>query len=469
MIILTVSKLRINHLIKVYFEQSRGAQGKKMTDYQPEEPEGLQPEDISPEKRIGEGAKEIPRKAGRASKEAYNVGKGIYDRHNLNKDIDKLKPENINKLNPEEIGNMKPEAFSRMSPEAASNMSPEAAGNVTGAQAANMSPETLGSISPEAAQSMLVNPGTAEALGAGSEGAAALEGAAGMSAAEAAGSAGAGGAAAGTAGTGGAAAGTAGAGSAAVGTAGAAATGAGATATVAAAETNPIGWTITAIIASCAIVVTLVIIFLFGAMGLSFLLNESPASETPGSGSPAPEECLADSTTLANRIMTEEPYKSRIYDAAGNPTFKQDIEDQANGLGALRTGPDNCPGTAPGAPQNSRVEIDCRILTLLIHFADQGYTVSGTCIVRRHTKCVSGTNRMSAHWDGRGVDIWKVNDEITLGASLGGPNYQLMEYMCNMTGDLKPTNVGGPWQFNCPDSIFFTNAGHKNHLHIGFR
>ncbi|MDP1806325.1 MAG: hypothetical protein Q8K72_14220 [Acidimicrobiales bacterium] len=84
-----------------------------------------------------------------------------------------------------------------------------------------------------------------------------------------------------------------------------------------------------------------------------------------------------------------------------------------------------------------------------------------------HSQFVSGTDRVSNHYHGRGVDISSVD-----GAAVSASNAAALRLaVAFLTADpsIRPDELGSPW----PDlGVFpgtFTDADHAGHLHLGYR
>lgn len=83
-----------------------------------------------------------------------------------------------------------------------------------------------------------------------------------------------------------------------------------------------------------------------------------------------------------------------------------------------------------------------------------------------HPLNVFGTDRLSNHSRGRAVDIWAID-----GVPVIGSERDLWEPVIREAARLGSTEVGGPrlpLDANGLPSVFFTNATHQDHLHLGF-
>ena len=80
-----------------------------------------------------------------------------------------------------------------------------------------------------------------------------------------------------------------------------------------------------------------------------------------------------------------------------------------------------------------------------------------------HAQFTSGGS-VSNHFEGRGIDIARVDGEIVNSGSPAAR--ELASEIAEMTGDLRPTEVGTPWAIGA--SGFFTDGAHQDHLHVAF-
>jgi hypothetical protein len=77
---------------------------------------------------------------------------------------------------------------------------------------------------------------------------------------------------------------------------------------------------------------------------------------------------------------------------------------------------------------------------------------------------VKGTNRVSNHHVGRGVDIDQVNGRGV--SKTNGDAKKLAEWLDHLSGPLRPSEVGSPWLFG--HRPYFSDEGHQEHVHIGY-
>lgn len=107
--------------------------------------------------------------------------------------------------------------------------------------------------------------------------------------------------------------------------------------------------------------------------------------------------------------------------------------------------------------------VDPRVSALLLDAA-AGTALSIWVIHSGHSFYVAGTDRPSNHSFGRAVDIGSVNGEVV------SPSNEAARELALALGKLppaiRPTEIGSPWAIDEPG--YFTNAGHQDHLHVGF-
>jgi hypothetical protein len=107
--------------------------------------------------------------------------------------------------------------------------------------------------------------------------------------------------------------------------------------------------------------------------------------------------------------------------------------------------------------------LDRRVRQLLEHAAAQ-HRIRVSCLRTGHSWYVRGTTRVSNHSRWRAVDVDQVD-----GAPVG-PSNRAARALALWVGQGKagvwPSEVGSPWRFG--GRPWFTDAGHQDHLHIGF-
>ena len=108
--------------------------------------------------------------------------------------------------------------------------------------------------------------------------------------------------------------------------------------------------------------------------------------------------------------------------------------------------------------------IDQRVLQVL-EILSQRYQISVSVLKSGHSPYVSGTTSFSNHYFGRAVDIYAVN-----GANVSPVNLhaKLLSLLLSQFPDqLRPSEVGSPFY----DILYpgaFSDASHRDHVHIGF-
>ena len=107
--------------------------------------------------------------------------------------------------------------------------------------------------------------------------------------------------------------------------------------------------------------------------------------------------------------------------------------------------------------------IDPRIVTVLTKLsADHKITVS--CMCSDHSKFTTGGS-VSNHHYGRGLDIAAVD-----GVPVNASNFDAREIataLQDFDPAIRPDEIGTPWAIS--GNGYFTDSGHQDHLHIGFK
>ena len=110
--------------------------------------------------------------------------------------------------------------------------------------------------------------------------------------------------------------------------------------------------------------------------------------------------------------------------------------------------------------------VDPRLVRMLATLsADHRIAVS--VIKTGHSKFVAGTDRVSNHYYGRGVDIYAVD-----GADVTSSNHaalRLSVAILTSAPDIRPDEFGSPWPELGTFPGAFSDAGHQGHLHLGWR
>jgi len=110
--------------------------------------------------------------------------------------------------------------------------------------------------------------------------------------------------------------------------------------------------------------------------------------------------------------------------------------------------------------------VDRRVLADLLALA-QRFSLAGVGpFVSGHSYYVAGTNRPSNHAFGRAVDIGSIDGEPVSPAN--GAARQAALALASLPAPLRPDEIGSPFAEleNLPG--LFSDAGHQDHLHLGF-
>jgi hypothetical protein len=109
--------------------------------------------------------------------------------------------------------------------------------------------------------------------------------------------------------------------------------------------------------------------------------------------------------------------------------------------------------------------VDPRVVKLLAA-AVTNHRISVSVFQTGHSQFVAGTDRVSNHFHGRAVDIYAVD-----GAPVSPSNDAALDLaLAILTGspELQPDELGSPWSGLSQFPGAFTDAGHQDHLHIGW-
>ena len=117
-------------------------------------------------------------------------------------------------------------------------------------------------------------------------------------------------------------------------------------------------------------------------------------------------------------------------------------------------------------------DIDDRLLTTMLDMAAVApYSVA--VLKTGHPKNVFGTDLVSGHTLGRGVDVWRVAGQPVV---LQQPSEQSEAHAFTSTllEDLKVPELGSPWDLDGPPEPgktrpSFTDAVHADHIHVAFK
>jgi hypothetical protein len=119
-------------------------------------------------------------------------------------------------------------------------------------------------------------------------------------------------------------------------------------------------------------------------------------------------------------------------------------------------------GCQPGADLASG-RLDLRVQSLLAVIAER-HAIRLSCLRTGHSRFVKGTTRVSNHTVWRAVDIDMVDGQPVSKASPAARS--LVLWLDRLQGPLRPVEVGSP--FAIGHRPYFTNEGHRDHIHIGY-
>ena len=110
--------------------------------------------------------------------------------------------------------------------------------------------------------------------------------------------------------------------------------------------------------------------------------------------------------------------------------------------------------------------IDQRVVDFLA-WAVERHTISVSVLKTGHSKFVAGSDRISNHWYGRGLDIYAVDGERVSASSTASRALATEAIALPPPG--RPTEIGLPWPDLRGQPGVFSDASHQGHLHIGYR
>jgi hypothetical protein len=108
--------------------------------------------------------------------------------------------------------------------------------------------------------------------------------------------------------------------------------------------------------------------------------------------------------------------------------------------------------------------LDPRVASLLAAITDH-HAVRVSCLRTGHSRYVKGTRRVSNHTVWRAVDLDRV-DGVPVSPT-SRPARALATWLDRLDGPLRPAEVGSP--FAIGHRPYFTDEGHQQHLHVGYR
>jgi hypothetical protein len=107
--------------------------------------------------------------------------------------------------------------------------------------------------------------------------------------------------------------------------------------------------------------------------------------------------------------------------------------------------------------------LDLRVQSLLAVLAEH-HTIRLSCLRTGHSRFVKGTTRVSNHTVWRAVDIDRVDGQPVGRHSRASRRLAL--WLDGLLGPLRPSEIGSP--FAIGRRPYFTDEGHRDHLHIGY-
>ena len=110
--------------------------------------------------------------------------------------------------------------------------------------------------------------------------------------------------------------------------------------------------------------------------------------------------------------------------------------------------------------------VEDRLLTLMASMAAQ-FPYAVTCLRNGHPEHVFATNRTSNHTVGRGVDIWRVGNDI-VAAQRNDKRSAAYKMTSKLYAEGVVMELGSPWDFDAGVDLSFTNDVHLDHLHVAF-
>ena len=110
--------------------------------------------------------------------------------------------------------------------------------------------------------------------------------------------------------------------------------------------------------------------------------------------------------------------------------------------------------------------VDQRVVDFLAALV-ANHQISVSVFKTGHNQFVAGTNRVSNHYYGRAVDIYAV-DGVDVSSSAAAI-HALAAQILQSAPPLRPDEMGSPWGDLTQYPGAFTDAGHADHIHAGWR
>jgi len=109
--------------------------------------------------------------------------------------------------------------------------------------------------------------------------------------------------------------------------------------------------------------------------------------------------------------------------------------------------------------------VDQRVVDLLA-WAVQRHHIAVSVLKTGHSQYVRGTNRMSNHYLGRGVDIYAVDGQVVSPSAGVARSFAIEAAQIPPPG--RADEIGLPWADLAGLPGVFSNGDHQNHLHFGW-
>ena len=159
-----------------------------------------------------------------------------------------------------------------------------------------------------------------------------------------------------------------------------------------------------------------------------------------------------------------------LADAGGQPTLRRDRRLSASARAVLDDERIELPDSARWDINAGM--IDQRLLRTMRDMADL-FPYAVTVLKSGHPRNVFGTDLVSGHTLGRGVDIWRVAGQpvVLQGHSQTSEAHRLTR---SLLDELEVPELGSPWDLDGPptpgtDKPSFTDAVHADHIHVAFK
>jgi hypothetical protein len=121
-------------------------------------------------------------------------------------------------------------------------------------------------------------------------------------------------------------------------------------------------------------------------------------------------------------------------------------------------------GLSPGARADLAAgAVDGRVVAVLGYLA-RTHTLEVSVLRTGHAEFVAGTARVSNHFYGRAADVVSVDGEAVAAASASARR-AVLELLA-APAPLRPDELGSPFAVDAPGA--FSDAAHRDHLHVGF-